>query len=524
MEPASIFVGGGGAGYGLPQQLLLKYGNRHGLVAGATGTGKTVTLQVLAEGFSAAGVPVFLSDVKGDLAGLGLPGSAEGKLHAAFAARAETIGLDLAYGACPVTFWDIFGEQGHPIRTTVSEMGPLLLSRMMELTEPQEGVLNVAFKLADDEGLALLDLKDLQAMLTFLGEHAREVSTRYGLVSTTSIGAIQRRLMVLENQGAARLFGEPALSLADLMLSEGGRGRVNILAADKLMQSPRLYATFLLWLLSELFEELPEVGDPDKPKLVFFFDEAHLLFDDAPKALVDKVEQVARLIRSKGVGVYFVTQNPGDVPEDILGQLGNRVQHALRAFTARDQKDLRLAADTYRPNPRFSTEDAIRDVGTGEAVTSFLEAKGIPGVVERTLIRPPSSQLGPIAPEQRRALVAASPLAGKYETLIDRVSAYEKLQARVEQAEAAEAGASEREANEREAGEREAGEREFSRGRRYGGETKPAAPKPAPRPKTSGSRSDSVTEAFAKSFARQIGSKAGQAVVRGVLGSLFRRR
>ena len=510
MDAASIFVGGGGEGYGLAQTLLLKYGNRHGLIAGATGTGKTVTLQILAEGFSAAGVPVFLSDVKGDLGGLALPGSETGKLHAAFTARAQTIGLDLTYAACPVTFWDIFGEQGHPIRTTVSEMGPLLLSRMLELTEPQEGVLNVAFKLADDEGLALLDLKDLQAVLTFVGENAREVSTRYGLVSTTSIGAIQRRLMVLENQGAARLFGEPALALADLMLTDGGRGRVNILAADKLMQSPRLYATFLLWLLSELFEELPEVGDPEKPKLVFFFDEAHLLFDDAPKALVEKVEQVARLIRSKGVGVYFVTQNPADVPEDILGQLGNRVQHALRAFTARDQKDLRLAAETYRPNPRFSTEDAIRDVGTGEAVTSFLEAKGVPGVVERTLIRPPASQLGPIAPDQRRALMAASPLAGRYETAVDRDSAYEVLQRRVAGAE--------------QPGAAPEADREFSRGRRYGGKEKAATPEPAPRPKPASRRSDSVADAFAKSFARQIGSKAGQALVRGVLGSLFRGR
>ena len=523
----AIFVGGGGEGYATPQALLLKYGNRHGLIAGATGTGKTVTLQVLAEGFSAAGVPVFMADVKGDLAGMGAPGSATGKLHDAFVKRAETIGLDLAYAACPVTYWDIWGEQGHPIRTTVSEMGPLLLSRMLELTEPQEGVLNVAFRLADEEALPLLDLKDLQAMLTFVAENAKEISARYGLVSPTSAAAIQRRLLVLENQGAARLFGEPALALADLMLTEAGRGRVNILAADRLMQSPRLYATFLLWLLSELFEELPEVGDPDRPQLVFFFDEAHLLFDDAPKALIDKVEQVARLIRSKGVGVYFVTQNPADVPDQILGQLGNRVQHALRAFTAKDQKDLRQAAETYRPNPRFATEDAIRDVGTGEAVTSFLQAKGVPGVVERTLIRPPASQLGPIAPEMRTSLIAASPLKGRYDRLLDRDSAYEQLRRRADQAadEAVAPPASPTPGS----AELQEDLREFRHARRYdGGKTgsaKPASPRSdtaTSRPRSS--RSDSVTEAFGKSFARQLGSAAGKAVIRGVLGGLFRGR
>ncbi|MGL5010881.1 MAG: helicase HerA-like domain-containing protein, partial [Paracoccaceae bacterium] len=415
----SIFVGGGGEGYGVGQNLLLKYGNRHGLIAGATGTGKTVTLQVLAEGFSAAGVPVFMADVKGDLAGMVAAGSAAGKLHEPFTKRAATIGYALEYKAFPVVFWDLYGEKGHPIRATVAEMGPLLLSRLLELTEPQEGVLNVAFRLADEEGLALLDLKDLQALLVFIGENAETISTRYGLVATSSIGAIQRRLLVLENEGGAKLFGEPALDLADLMLTdEGGQGRINILAADRLMNSPRMYATFLLWLLSELFENLPEVGDPDKPKLVFFFDEAHLLFTDAPKALVAKVEQVARLIRSKGVGVYFITQNPADVPENILGQLGNRVQHALRAFTAKDQKDLRMAAETYRPNPRFAIEDAIRDVGTGEAVTSFLEAKGIPGIAERTLVRPPKSQLGPLDAAGRAAVMAASPVKGKYEAVI----------------------------------------------------------------------------------------------------------
>ena len=524
-EP-SVFVGGGGEGYGLPQSLLLKYGNRHGLIAGATGTGKTVTLQILAEGFSAAGVPVFLSDVKGDLSGLGAPGSATHKLHEPFMARSKTIGLDLQYRSFPVTFWDMFGEQGHPVRATIAEMGPLLLSRLLELTEPQEGVLNVAFRLADEEELPLLDLKDLQALLVFVGENAEQISTRYGLVATASIGAIQRRLLVLENEGGAKLFGEPALDLADLMLVDAsGAGRINILAADKLMNSPRLYATFLLWLLSELFESLPEVGDPDKPKLVFFFDEAHLLFADAPRALVTKVEQVARLIRSKGVGVYFITQNPADVPENILGQLGNRVQHALRAFTAKDQKDLKMASETYRPNPRFQTEDAIRDVGTGEAVTSMLENKGIPGVVERTLIRPPSSQLGPIDPGTRAQLMAASPLKGKYDTTVDRESAYEKLRARADQAaRAAQAEAAPAPASPWDQGADPA-EDGYRQARRYDGGQAEAAPKPrSTTGRSTTGRSDSIGTAFAKSFARQLGSRTGQAVVRGILGSLFKSR
>ncbi|NEX44924.1 helicase HerA-like domain-containing protein [Pseudotabrizicola algicola] len=523
-EEPSIFVGGGGKEYGHPQRLLLGYGNRHGLIAGATGTGKTVTLQILAEGFSAAGVPVFLSDVKGDLSGLAVAGSAAGKLHEPFMKRAATIGLDLVYSAFPVTFWDLFGQQGHPIRATVAEMGPLLLARLLELTEAQEGVLNVAFRLADEEELPLLDLKDLQALLVFVAENAGAISARYGLVAPASIGAIQRRLLVLENQGAAAFFGEPALDLADLMLTDSdGRGRINILASDKLMHSPRLYATFLLWLLSELFETLPEVGDPDKPKLVFFFDEAHLLFADAPRALVQKVEQVARLIRSKGVGVYFITQNPADVPENILGQLGNRVQHALRAFTAKDQKDLRLAAQTYRDNPAFSTEDAIREVGTGEAVTSFLERKGIPGVVQRTLIRPPSSQVGPIDTALRAQLMVMSPLRGKYDSMIDRDSAYERLRAR-EQKAAAEAAAAETQAAPPRRGETDLRPDSdgFSKARRYdGGDTTRTA---APKPRTSSRSSDSVGEAFAKSFARQLGTKSGQAIVRGVLGSLFKKR
>jgi hypothetical protein len=509
-----IFVGGGGEGYGLPQALLLGYGNRHGLIAGATGTGKTITLQILAEGFSAAGVPVFLSDVKGDLSGIAAPGSAAHKLHEPFMKRSATIGLDLNYQAFPATFWDLFGEQGHPVRTTVAEMGPLLLSRLLELTEPQEGVLNVAFALADDEGLPLLDMKDLQAMLTFIAENAQGIGARYGLVSTTSVGAIQRRLLVLENQGGTALFGEPALDLADMMLTDaGGRGRINILAADRLMASPRLYATFLLWLLSELFEVLPEVGDPDKPRLVFFFDEAHLLFTDAPKALIAKVEQVARLIRSKGVGVYFISQRPADIPDDILAQLGNRVQHALRAFTPKDQKDLEKAATTYRANPRFDTATAIREVGTGEAVTSFLEAKGIPGMVERTLVRPPSSQVGPIDAATRAQVIAASPLCGKYDQVIDRDSAFETLRAR------AEAAAREAARDEAEAARTEEEEREFRNARRYD----PKMPRKKPTTSRS-SRSDSVGEAFAKSFARQLGTRSGQAIVRGVLGTLFGKR
>ena len=367
--------------------------------------------------------------MKGDLAGLALPGAADGPLAGAFQKRVERIGItDFRYEVCPVTFWDLYGSQGHPVRATVSEMGPLLLARMMWLSEVQEGVLNIAFRIADDEGLPLLDLKDLQAMLVFLGQNAADIALRYGTVAQSSVGAIQRQLLVLENQGATGFFGEPALELGDLMRqTPDGRGQVNILAADKLMQAPGLYATFLLWLLSELFEQLLEVGDPDQPNLVFFFDKAHLLFDDGLKVLVDKVEQVARLIRSKGVGVYFITENPCAVPEDIRGQLGNRVQHALRAFTAKDQRDLRQAAENYRPNSRFSTEDTIRDVGTGEAVTSFFGTKGVPGVVERTLIRPPASRLGAITGVERATVMAGSALKGKYETVLDRDSAFERL-------------------------------------------------------------------------------------------------
>ncbi len=512
----TIFLGGGGEGYGEHQGLLLSYANRHGLIAGATGTGKTVTLQILAEGFSAAGVPVFLSDIKGDLSGLARAGSPEFKLHDAFMKRAGTINFEgYSYRDFPVTFWDLFGEQGHPIRTTVAEMGPLLLARMLGLSEAQEGVLNIAFRLSDEDGLPLLDLKDLRALLVWVGENAPDLSLRYGHISNASIGAIQRQLLVLENQGGAGIFGEPALELADLMsTTPTGEGQINILAADKLMGAPTLYATFLLWLLSELFEELPEVGDPDKPKLVFFFDEAHLLFDDAPKALIDKVEQVARLIRSKGVGVYFCTQNPDDVPEDILGQLGNRVQHALRAFTARDKVALSRAAQTYRDNPRFSTEEAIREVGVGEAVTSMLERKGIPGIVERTLIRPPSSQLGPLSAGQRKAVIDASPVAGKYETAVDRESAFEKLRDR------AAAAAKEAEVAETEEEQLEQEAREFRAGRRYSGGGQRRSSSRISR----GRGKDTFGSAIGQAVIKELKGTTGRRLVRGILGGLFRGR
>ena len=394
------------------QYLTLKFGNRHGLVTGATGTGKTVSLQVLAEGFSRAGTAVLAADIKGDLSGVAAVGEAKDFL----VARAEAIGLDGGYqpDEFPVTFWDLFGVEGHPIRATISEVGPLLLSRLMDLNDTQEGVLNIAFKVADDDGLLLLDLKDLRALLSHIAERANELTVEYGNVTRQTIGAIQRQLLVLENQGGARFFGEPALAIKDLIRKDrDGRGMINILAADKLMNSPRLYATFLLWLLSELFEELPEVGDLDKPKLVFFFDEAHLLFDDAPKALLDKIEQVVRLIRSKGVGVYFVTQNPLDVPETVLAQLGNRVQHALRAFTPREQKAVRAAAETFRPNPKLDTAQVITELGKGEALVSMLDGNGVPSMVQRTLIRPPAARVGPVTAEERAAVIARSPLRGQ---------------------------------------------------------------------------------------------------------------
>jgi hypothetical protein len=510
MADGAIFVGGAGEGYADPRDLLLRYANRHGLIAGATGTGKTVTLQILVEGLSAAGVPVFVADVKGDVSGLSRPGDAGHKAHEALQARAAKIGLGAyAYEAFPCVFWDLFGQAGHPVRATVSEMGPLMLARMLELSDAQEGVLNVAFKVADEQGLALLDLKDLQAMLVWLAENAREVGRAYGNVAPATVGAIQRQLLVLENQGAAGFFGEPALKLADMIAVDGGRGRVNVLMADRLMQAPRLYAMFLLWLLSELFEELPEVGDPEKPVFVFFFDEAHLLFSGASKALVDKVVQVVRLIRSKGVGVWFITQNPDDVPGEVLSQLGNRVQHALRAFTPRDVKALKGAAETFRPNPAFDTETAIREVGSGEAVVSLLEDKGVPAMVSRTLIRPPASRLGPITAEERAASLAASPVAGVYDVAVDRESAHELLAGR---AEAAAKEAAMAEAMLAEAAARARAGKEVASGRR----DEPAPRRRAPEP--------GLGEAFARTMVKQLGTRQGQAMVRGILGGLFRAR
>ncbi|MFV0301836.1 MAG: helicase HerA-like domain-containing protein [Paracoccus sp. (in: a-proteobacteria)] len=524
LEAGTAFVGGGGADYAVAQNLLLKYANRHGLIAGATGTGKTVTLQTLAESLSRAGVPVFLADVKGDLSGLARPGSLEAKLNDAFQKRATQIGLTIDYQQFPVTFWDIWGEKGHPVRTTPAEMGPLLLSRLLGLTDAQEGVLNIAFRIADEQGLALADMADLRAMLAWLDENSGTLTGQYGNVSSASVGAIQRALLVLENEGGDRLFGEPALELSDILrVDASGKGMINILAAERLMNAPRLYSTFLLWLLSELFEQMPEVGDPDIPKAAFFFDEAHLLFDGAPKALTDKVEQVARLIRSKGVSVWFISQNPADIPEDVLGQLGNRVQHALRAFTAKDQKALRMAAENYRPNPDFDIAEAIQNVGTGEAVTSLLEKKGVPGIAQRTLIRPPFSQLGPITDAERQAVMAGSPMGMKYDKPVNRESAQELLAKRAEEAarESADAGAA---GNDDDLWKMD---RELKQARRYNpgiqikqGSTRSGSSGSGSR----SSRSDSIAEVFGKSLARQLGTKSGQALVRGVLGSLFRGR
>ncbi len=517
-----IFVGKGTVAL----ELLPRLANRHGLIAGATGTGKTVTLQILAEGFSRRGVPVFMADVKGDLAGIACAGTSKPKLDE----RARELGLRLEHRGFPVVFWDLEGTRGHPIRATISDLGPLLLSRLLGLNEVQAGVLNLAFKLADDEGLLLLDLKDLRAMLVFVAENARALTLRYGSVSSTSVGAIQRALLVLETQGAERFFGEPMLDIADLLgLAEDGpgqvnMGQVNVLAADRLMQQPALYATFLLWLLSELFEQLPEVGDPDRPRLVFFFDEAHLLFDDAPKALVDKVEQVVRLIRSKGVGVYFVTQNPLDIPESVLAQLGNRVQHALRAFSPRDQRAVRAAAETFRRNPRIDTATAITELGVGEALVSLLDEKGRPGIVERALIRPPDSRLGPITDAERAALLARSPIAGRYDTVVDRDSAFERLQGRH-----GAAAATPREPRPSTAAPPPSGRR--GPWSEPAPESAPAERAPperigrAPRAPSGRARAprESVEEAFFKSMARSIGGSVGRQLARGVLGSILRR-
>ncbi|MET3662656.1 DNA helicase HerA-like ATPase [Aquamicrobium ahrensii] len=510
----SIFLGASRKpddSYQEAETLLLRYGNRHGLVTGATGTGKTVTLQILAEGFSNAGVPVFCADIKGDLSGISMMGEAKDFLLK----RAEEIHLDpYEFQEFPVIFWDLFGEQGHPIRATISEMGPLLLSRLMNLTEAQEGVMNIAFRIADEEGLLLLDMKDLQALLSNLAERAAEIGARYGNVTRQSVGAIQRSLLVLEQQGGDNFFGEPALRIAELMrTTRDGRGAINVLAADKLMMNPRLYATFLLWLMSELFEVLPEVGDPDKPKLVFFFDEAHLLFDGAPKALVDRVEQVVRLIRSKGVGVYFVTQNPLDVPETVLAQLGNRIQHALRAYTPREQKAVKTAADTFRPNPDFDCATAITQLGTGEALVSTLENKGVPSMVQRTLIRPPSSRLGPVTPQERQKIMAMSPVAGQYDQPIDRESAFEILQKRALEAQATQQQA----------------QPPAQTGSGTGWTLPDFGNAPAPTTRTRGtaaprpSNRQTVTEAAIKSVVRSVGSSVGRALVRGILGSLSRK-
>lgn len=413
---------------GLSQELLLSRANRHGLIAGATGTGKTVTLQILTEGFSKAGVPVFAADVKGDLSGLSQPGSADHKLHEKLLSRAEKIGLDdYGYADMPVTFWDLFGEKGHPVRTTIAEMGPMLLSRLMDLTDAQEGIMTIAFDVAEDNKWPLLDMKDLRAVLTYVSDNRKELSIEYGNITTQSVGAIMRNLLVLEREGADEFFGEPALDLKDMIRSKDGHGIVNILAADTLINSPRLYATFLLWLLSELFEELPEVGDPDKPVMAFFFDEAHLLFEDAPKALVQKITQVARLIRSKGVSLWFVTQNPADVPDDVLSQIGNRIQHALRGYTPKEQKAIKASAESFRPNPNFDTKDVISELCVGEALVSVLNGKGIPQVVGKTLVRPPSSRLGPATTSERDTIMADSDMGGKYDEMIDRKSAEEIL-------------------------------------------------------------------------------------------------
>ena len=496
-----IFLGKGD----IDVYLLPKYGNRHGLIAGATGTGKTVSLQILAEGFSRIGVPVFMADVKGDLAGMAMPGGGKPKLEE----RAVQIGLaNYQYESSPVVFWDVYGEQGHPIRSTISEIGPLMLSRMMNLNDTQEGVLNIAFRVADEQGLLLLDLKDLRAILAEISVRADELQREYGNVSPASVGAIQRSLLVLEEQGASNFFGEPALDIRDFMrTSLDSRGIVNILAADKLMHSPRLYATFLLWLLSELFEDLPEIGDPEKPLLVFFFDEAHLLFNDAPASLIEKIEQVVRLVRSKGIGVFFVTQNPIDIPETVLGQLGNRVQHALRAFTPRDQKAVDSAAETFRANPKFKTEDAITQLGVGEALISVLEDKGIPSVVERTLVRPPASRLGPLTPQERQQVIFASPLRGRYDTATDRESAYEILKVKADKA-TAEAEAAQRAEDEAKAAAAE----EKARAQEERAARGPAR------------RSDSLIESLGKSVLRTAGNQVTRQILRGVLGGIFKGR
>jgi DNA helicase HerA-like ATPase len=525
-EIPGIVVANGAA----PLQLLPRYANRHGLIAGATGTGKTVTLQVLAEGFSARGVPVFMADVKGDLSGMGQAGQATPKLQE----RLKQLGIaNLKFRGYPAIYWDLFGEQGHPVRATVSDLGPVLLSRLFDLNEVQAGVLALVFKVADDRGLLLLDLKDLRAMLAHVADSAKELTTTYGNVSATTIGAIQRGLLQLEQQGGDKFFGEPALELADLMMvGPDGAGAINILAADKLMQNPRLYSTFLLWLLSDLFENLPEVGDLDKPKLVFFFDEAHLLFNDAPKALQEKIEQVVRLIRSKGVGVFFITQNPLDIPDIVLGQLGNRVQHALRAFTPRDQKAVRAAAETFRANPKLDTANTIMELGVGEALISFLEGGGTPAMVERAFVLPPTSRIGPATASERQATIAASPVQGHYEQTVDREPAYERLSDRPRGGTAVSGGEA-----------MTTGTGSWQRSGDVGARPAPDVP-PAPAARSippvpgrapareapsalervlmGDGRRQGLVEAAAKSVVRNMAGQVGRQLIRGVLGSLLR--
>ena len=477
--------------------LLPQMANRHGVITGATGTGKTVTLQRLAEGFSTRGVPVFMADIKGDLTGVTQPGGGNAKIDA----RNQQLGITPQFEGYPATLWDVFGKQGHPLRATVSEMGPLLLARLLQLNETQEGVISIAFQYADDNGLLLLDLKDLQSLMTFVGSNASELTLKYGNVSTASVGAIQRGLLQLDQQGGDLFFGEPAVKLDDFMQTIGGKGVLNLLAADELINAPKLYSTFLLWLLSELFESLPEAGDLEKPKLVFFFDEAHLLFSDAPPALVEKVEQVVRLIRSKGVGVYFVTQNPADIPEKVLAQLGNRIQHALRAYTPQEQKGVRAAASSFRENPSIDTEKTITELGVGEVLISMLDEKGVPTMVERAFVVPPAGQIGPVTPEQRQHLIANSLVAGAYENALDRESAYEMLTRITESKLAAETEAKAAEEAAKQAEKEAKAERSAARG-----------------PDT---LVESITKSVARSASSSIGRQIGNTIVRGVLGSIF---
>ncbi len=505
-----------------PEYLELRLANRHGLVTGATGTGKTVTLQILAEGFSNAGVPVFAADIKGDLSGISEKGDGKDFILK----RAKDVGIKYEPDQFPVIFWDLFGEQGHPIRATVSEMGPLLFSRFMGLNEVAEGVLNIAFRVADEQGLLLLDLKDLRAMLTFIAENAASLTKEYGNVSTATIGTIQRQLLVLENQSGDKFFGEPALDIKDLMrTTRDGRGVVSILVAEKLMETPRLYSTFLLWLLSELFEELPEVGDLDQPKAVFFFDEAHLLFDEAPKALLQKIEQVVRLIRSKGVGVYFVTQNPLDVPDTVLAQLGNRVQHALRAYTPREQKAVKAAAETFRPNPKIKTERVITELGKGEALVSFLEGNGVPSMVQQALIRPPSARVGTITPDERRAIIKDSPVRGVYDKMIDRESAYEKLQGRTSE-KAADAATAEQSSGGGIGGAIGGAIGSiFGMGRKRGEKLSTSQTVAREVTRTVANRvAGKIAADLGKSVGGSIGGSIGRAIIRGTLGGILRGR